>query len=137
MMRESRQGGGESDPEEGWGGGLVPFGRVHVSGGRVSAASVFSWSVAARLRAPGAAIATLAVLALLLVSSSPPAPPPAEFGGPEGSGAGEFLAPSGAAVDQATGDLYVVDRNNNRVEEFGPNGEFLLAFGCSVKEGAG
>ncbi|HEV3321725.1 MAG TPA: hypothetical protein VG147_05970, partial [Solirubrobacteraceae bacterium] len=38
--------------------------------------------------------------------------------GKEGSGAGEFKESSAVAVNEATGDVYVVDRGNNRVERF-------------------
>jgi DNA-binding beta-propeller fold protein YncE len=38
--------------------------------------------------------------------------------GKEGSGGGEFKEPSTVAVNEATGDVYVVDRGNKRVERF-------------------
>jgi phosphodiesterase/alkaline phosphatase D-like protein len=40
--------------------------------------------------------------------------------------------PSGVAVDQNTGDVYVVDAGNSRVEKFDGSGHFLLAFGTDV-----
>lgn len=39
------------------------------------------------------------------------------FGG-QGNGNGQFLDPTGVAVSNSTGDVYVADRENNRVEEF-------------------
>jgi hypothetical protein len=39
------------------------------------------------------------------------------FGG-EGNGNGQFLNPTAVAVSNSTGDVYVADRGNNRVEEF-------------------
>ncbi len=36
--------------------------------------------------------------------------------------------PSGVAVNNATGDVYVVDKGNNRVEEFNAEGTFLAEF---------
>jgi hypothetical protein len=60
---------------------------------------------------------------------------PFEFGGPEGSGAGELNEPKGIAVAQESGDVFVADRNNRRISEFGPDGEFLLSFGWGVKDG--
>jgi DNA-binding beta-propeller fold protein YncE len=39
--------------------------------------------------------------------------------GLSGSGVGQFKAPIGVAVD-ATGDVYVADSGNNRIERFGP-----------------
>ena len=53
------------------------------------------------------------------------------FGGP-GSGGGEFNSPQAVAVDEATGDVYVVDSGNFRVEKFDSSGNFLLAFGQDV-----
>jgi hypothetical protein len=55
--------------------------------------------------------------------------------GTEGSAAGQFIEPRGVAVEQETGDVYVADRNNKRVEKFGPDGEFLLAWGWGVADG--
>ena len=40
-----------------------------------------------------------------------------EFGG-TGQGAGQFNKPEGVCVDQE-GNIYVVDRNNNRIQKFG------------------
>jgi WD40-like Beta Propeller Repeat len=68
-----------------------------------------------------------------LVSSSALAAAPTRFGA-EGSGAGEFLEPHGIAVDRQSGDTYVGDRNNDRVDEFGPAGEFIRAFGWGVAD---
>ena len=39
---------------------------------------------------------------------------------------------SGVAVDPTSGDVYVVDREYDRVMKFSPSGEFLLAFGGDV-----
>jgi hypothetical protein len=58
--------------------------------------------------------------------------------GEEGSAAGELKKISGGlAVDQATGNVYVVDRNNNRVQEFGPTGAFIRAWGKNVSSTGG
>jgi WD40 repeat protein len=58
------------------------------------------------------------------------------FAGLEGPGAGQFVEPAGAAVDNSlglsAGDVYVVDRGNSRVEKFSPAGEFLLMIGGEV-----
>ncbi len=48
--------------------------------------------------------------------------------GSEGSGPGQLREPSAVAVDEATGELYVADRGNNRVETFGADGEFGVVF---------
>ncbi len=56
-------------------------------------------------------------------------------GGP-GAGAGQFsfseLPSSPLAVDQSSGDVYVGDSANNRVEKFDAEGNFILAFGKEV-----
>ncbi len=59
-----------------------------------------------------------------------------------GDGAGELGGESadGIAVDSdpsslSVGDVYVQDAENHRVEKFGPNGEFLLAWGWGVANG--
>ena len=57
--------------------------------------------------------------------------------GSTGAAGGDFNSPQGVAVDQSTGDVYVVDAGNFRVEKFTPNlstdtGNFDLAFGEGV-----
>jgi DNA-binding beta-propeller fold protein YncE len=48
--------------------------------------------------------------------------------GTAGTGPGEFDQPRGVVTD-AAGDVYVVEKRNNRVQEFTPDGQFLNAFG--------
>ncbi len=48
--------------------------------------------------------------------------------GEEGSGAGKLLKPHGVAVDE-TGNVWVADTGNNRLEEFGPEGKLIREFG--------
>jgi NHL repeat len=72
--------------------------------------------------------------------------------GEAGEGAGQFRfggsfklsEPAGVAVDEATGDVYVVDRGNDRIEQFRPilnasgvltGEEFLAAWGYGVADG--
>lgn len=43
--------------------------------------------------------------------------------------------PAGIAVDEATGDVYVVDPGNYRVQEFDAGGHFLRAWGWGVADG--
>ncbi|HEU5479870.1 MAG TPA: hypothetical protein VFU90_08570, partial [Candidatus Tumulicola sp.] len=45
---------------------------------------------------------------------------------------GALSNPHGIAIDQSTGDLYVADTANNRIEKFDETGKFLLAFGANV-----
>lgn len=55
--------------------------------------------------------------------------------GSEGSGDGQFNHPADVAI-APNGDLWVLDRYNNRVEEFNENGEYIRQFG-SEGSGAG
>ena len=64
--------------------------------------------------------------------------------GSAGEGAGEFAfdasAPpgigAGVAVDEASGEVYVVDPGNHRVDEFSASGVFLRAWGWGVADGS-
>ncbi len=53
----------------------------------------------------------------------------------ETSGANKLSRPSAVAVNESTGDSYVLDKGNNRVVRFGPNHEFLEAWGVGVGGG--
>jgi hypothetical protein len=66
-------------------------------------------------------------------TTSAVAPPPF---GQVGSGAGQFHSPDGVGVDRATGDVYVADFFNYRVDRFDGSGGFLGAFGWEVDEAA-
>ena len=57
--------------------------------------------------------------------------------GSSGSGAGQLSSPQGVAVDQSSGDVYVVDAGNFRVEKFDAQGKFVLAFGAGVDHTTG
>jgi DNA-binding beta-propeller fold protein YncE len=74
----------------------------------------------------------VAIFALSATSAG--AEVPGEFGS-KGTGPGEFSEPSGIAVAQATGDVYVVDHNNSRVDSFGLEGAFRFAVGWGVADG--
>jgi phosphodiesterase/alkaline phosphatase D-like protein len=52
------------------------------------------------------------------------------LGGTAGSGNGQFNQPHGVAVD-GHGDVFVVDTNNNRVQEFSATGKYITQFGSS------
>ncbi|HEX4438091.1 MAG TPA: hypothetical protein VH061_14995 [Solirubrobacteraceae bacterium] len=56
------------------------------------------------------------------------------FGAP-GGGAGQLSRPRGVAVSDATGDIYVVDAGNNRVDRLGPSNDFIEAWGWGVQDG--
>src|SRR5664279_493384 len=75
--------------------------------------------------------------ALLVLASASVAQADTGFGqvgqfGSEGTGDGQFRGPAGVAVDQASNDVYVVDRGDNRVEKFEASGAFVDAFGADV-----
>jgi hypothetical protein len=60
---------------------------------------------------------------------------PASFGS-LGTRAGQIsINPGGIAVEQQTGDVYVADGPNSRIDKFGPEGEFILAWGWGVANG--
>src|SRR5215475_14671373 len=54
--------------------------------------------------------------------------PVSTFGTP-GSGNGQFQSPLGVAVQASSGNVFVVDSGNARVEKFFPDGSFISAFG--------
>jgi NHL repeat len=60
---------------------------------------------------------------------------PASFGEP-GPGAGQLEAPEGVAVNDKTGDVYVADVGNARIDEFEADGKFVRAWGFGVVTGA-
>ncbi|HTB50824.1 MAG TPA: hypothetical protein VK701_07590, partial [Solirubrobacteraceae bacterium] len=55
--------------------------------------------------------------------------------GSYGTGAGQFIAPWGIAVDSRNGNVYVSDQSNFRIEEFSSSGAFVKAFGWGVSNG--
>ena len=66
----------------------------------------------------------------------PHAAPSASVGyGETGQGAGNVNVPLGVAVSESTGDVYVVDSANNRVDRFDAEGHFIEAWGWGVKTG--
>ena len=52
-----------------------------------------------------------------------------------GSGAGKIHSPLGTAVDRSSGELYVADGGNFRIDKFDPEGRFLAAWGFGVADG--
>lgn len=80
-----------------------------------------------------AGIAAAAVLAFPALASAPAATA-LRFSG-YGSAAGELDEPFGIAVARTTGDLYVLDSNNFRIERFSKDGAFEMAWGWGVADG--
>jgi hypothetical protein len=58
----------------------------------------------------------------------------ASAGNESAAGNGSLSAPSGLAIDQDTGDLYVSDSGNHRVNVYAGDGAFLRSFGFDVVE---
>jgi hypothetical protein len=79
-----------------------------------------------------ALLAGVASALLLLVAG---APADTAISG-SGEGAGQTGRPRGLAVDTASGNLYVADSVNHRVDVFNSEGNFALAFGWGVADGA-
>ena len=90
-------------------------------------------------RAPLSALLALCTVAVALILPSTPALALSERGhvftssfGSAGGEAGQFSRPAGVAVNESTGDVYVVDRGNQRVERFDAGGKFISAWGYDV-----
>ena len=88
-----------------------------------------------------AGVAVLGVLAGVFLLSSAPALAAEGLGvtatfGTAGSGNDEFAGPAGVAVNQASHDVYVVDRGNNRVERFSSSGAYEAQFNGTEIDGA-
>jgi hypothetical protein len=80
------------------------------------------------------AVAGIALAVGTVFAPSASAALPSQFGS-YGQGAGQLDEGRGAAVEQDSGDVYIADRNNNRVEEWSKEGEFLQAWGWGVRSG--
>ncbi len=85
-------------------------------------------------------VALIVVLAGALLSSGPAS----AFlhhghtfaGSIETAGVNKLSGPTDVAVNETTGDTYVLDKGNNRVVRFGPEHEFLEAWGVGVGGGS-
>ena len=52
--------------------------------------------------------------------------------GSYGTGSGQFRNPIGIAINQGTGNVYVGDYENNRIDELNEKGEYVAGFGYGV-----
>jgi WD40-like Beta Propeller Repeat len=78
---------------------------------------------------------TLCALTCAFVAGVSAAPAALDEFGEEGSGAAQFSSASGVAVDQTSGSIYLVDRNNQRIDKFDATGAFLTSWGWGVADG--
>jgi hypothetical protein len=84
----------------------------------------------------------LALVAVLFLTAASALAATPQFG-ETGEAAGQLNQPNGLAIDNSgeplvdpsAGDVYVLDRNNSRVDKFAPEGKFLLAWGWGVADG--
>jgi hypothetical protein len=110
------------------------------SSGDVRESVALSHRPAAFLALPLALLAALLAIAALAAAPASAAETHVFTGsfGSAGSGAGqlELAEHSGVAVDEATHDVYVADRNNNRIDKFGFLANFLRAFVPGFSTGA-
>jgi len=87
-------------------------------------------------------VALFAVSALFLLLASAPAADaaPKKIAGIIGEETdapgdpGEFRTPAGVAVNQTTGEVYVVDQDRNRIQRFEADGDFISQFGSPGSE---
>lgn len=113
--------------------------RMHVPVGAAGAPRAASFQrstgasrVLARSRAARFAsisVALLALAAALAASAQASLLSPTGSFGSAGSGAGQFQSPLGVAVQASSGNVFVVDSQNRRIEKFSPSGSFITAFG--------
>jgi WD40-like Beta Propeller Repeat len=76
----------------------------------------------------------LAPVGCALAWAAPAGAVVSEFGS-FGEEAGQFDGVSSVAVDQASGDVYLYDRGNLRIDKFSGEGAFVLAWGWGVADG--
>jgi hypothetical protein len=81
------------------------------------------------------AIVTALAVAVVGTSSAGALMLPANSFGFEGSEAGQLIHPGSVAVDPATGNVFVADTGNNRIDEFTAEGFFVRAWGWGVIDG--
>jgi DNA-binding beta-propeller fold protein YncE len=79
--------------------------------------------------------AALVALAACSCAGAPTASALSSSFGTGGAGAGQISNPQGIAIDQESGDVFVSDRDNNRIDEFDAEGKFVRAWGWGVADG--
>jgi hypothetical protein len=81
------------------------------------------------------AIVTALAVAVVGTTSAGAVVLPVNGFGFEGSEAGQLTHPGSVAIDPASGNVFVADTGNNRIDEFTSEGFFLRAWGWGVKDG--
>src|SRR5262245_30552582 len=89
----------------------------------------------ARARVAGVALAVCALAAPGVTTAQSSLLIPVSTFGSSGSSAGLFQFPTGVAVDQSSGRLYVADTGNARIQKFDKSGKFKSAWGWGVRDG--
>jgi hypothetical protein len=80
-------------------------------------------------------LASILALTAFLAVTAPAGATPAQFGSP-GEGAGQIgVAPNGIGVDQQSGNVFVADTHNERVDSWTENGVFRMGWGEGVADG--
>jgi DNA-binding beta-propeller fold protein YncE len=87
-----------------------------------------------RLMAIAAVLSFASALCAVFVNAEAASAIVPEFGS-KGSGAEQFSEPNGIAVDQQSGDIYVADTGNSRLDAFTAEGTFRYAIGWGVRDG--
>jgi DNA-binding beta-propeller fold protein YncE len=110
-----------------------PFTRS-VAGAQKGPIAAALWRLRTKPRAVSAAAGVAAVVAGTLLLAAPASALSKHTFDTSFSGSGSDVLsnPSDIAVDQSTGDVYVSDPADHRVEKFTSAGEFLLMFGKEV-----
>lgn len=89
-----------------------------------------------KLSALLAALMVLATWAAAGTAQAALSPVAASPIGQAGTGAGQFNDPFGVAVNTDSGDVYVADTGNNRVQRFDRQGSFISTWGWGVDDGS-
>src|ERR1044072_2409259 len=79
-----------------------------------------------------ALVVSVAALFLTAVGSAGAATVYQSSIGGTGEGAGQFNRPASIAINHTSGDIYVVDRENTRIQQFTSGGNFIRAWGFDV-----
>ncbi len=106
--------------------------RSHARVGSTDANFATMGETRGRLRLLAAAVVVLAALVLGVAALAAAAPLPVLEFGSSGTEGGQLRRPGGVAVDPATGNVFVADTENNRIQEFGAEGAFVRAWGWGV-----